>query len=90
MITESHRATCVERARRYYESELRDKLTQDHLGSIITIDGRTLKYAIGVNGSQSASRLREICEDPITYTARIGSDYVYDVPSATILSGDSN
>ena len=79
----------VERARRFYEDELLDQLIEDHKGDIVTIDGYTLKYAVAMNASGARQELLKKCDKPVTYTARVGFDYVYYVPlPSTVLSGN--
>ncbi|MCY4475911.1 MAG: hypothetical protein OXC83_10825 [Chloroflexi bacterium] len=78
----------VERAKRFYEDELLDQLIDDHKGDIVVIDGYTLKYAVAMNASSARQQLRRKCDKPVTYTARVGFDYVYYVPlPSTVLSG---
>ena len=78
----------VERAKRFYEDELLDQLIENHKGDIVVIDGKTLKYAVAMNASGARQELREKCDKTVTYTARIGFDYVYDVPlPSTVLKG---
>lgn len=78
----------VERAKRFYEDELVDQLIDEHKGDIVVIDGYTLKYAVAMNESGARQELRRKCDKPVTYTARVGFDYVYYVPlPSTVLSG---
>ena len=78
----------VQRAKRFYEDELIDQLIDDHKGNIVVIDGYTLQYAVGMNESGARQELRKKCDKPVTYTARVGFDYVYYVPlPSTVLSG---
>ena len=78
----------VERAKRFYEDELADQLIDEHKGDIVVIDGYTLKYAVAMNESGARQELRRKCDKPVTYTARVGFDYVYYVPlPSTVLSG---
>ena len=85
MTTEKERKRYVKRAKKIYDTKWRRELIKDHEGYIVKIDGRSGAYAIGVSASQSLADLRKRCEDPITYTARIGFDHVYDLPSVTVL-----
>ena len=85
MTTHKDRSRYIERARKIYENQLKDELVKKHKGYIIKIDGRSGKYAIGISASQSLSELKKLCDNPITYTARIGSDHVYDLSSSTIM-----
>lgn len=79
----------VERAKRYYEDELLDQLIDDHKGNIVVIDGFTLQYAVGMNESGAYEELLRKCDKPVTYAARVGSDYLYYVPlPSTVLYGD--
>ena len=89
MTTHKDHSLFVERAKRIYEDQLRDQLVKKHKGYIIKVDGRSGKYAIGISASQSLSELKKLCDNPITYTARIGSDHVYDLPSSTIMDTPS-
>ena len=84
MTTVKDRGYFVKRAKGIYEKELRNKLVKSHRGHIIKIDGRSGKYGIGLSASQSLTELKQQCDDPITYTARIGSNHVYDLPSLTV------
>lgn len=78
----------VKRAKRFYEDELLDKLIDEHKGDIVVIDGYTLKFAVAMNESGARQELRRKCDKPVTYTARVGFDYVYHVPlPSTVLSG---
>ena len=78
----------VERAKRFYEEKLLDQLIEEHKGDIVVIDGYTLHYAVAMNESGARQELRRKCDKPVTYTARIGFDYVYYVPlPSTVLSG---
>lgn len=78
-----------DRAKRFYEDELLDQLLKDHKGDIVVIDGNTLRYAVGMNESGAYQELLRKCDKPVTYTARVGSDYVYYVPlSSRVLYGD--
>ena len=77
----------VERAKRFYEEEILDQLIEKHKGEIIVIDGYTLQYAIGFNASAAYQELLLKCDKPVTYTARVGFDYVYSVSlPVTVLS----
>ena len=78
----------VERAKRFYDAELLDQLVDEHKGDIVVIDGRTLKYAVAMNESGARKILKRKCHKPVTYTARVGFDYVYNVPlPSTVLLG---
>ena len=78
----------VERAKRFYEDELLDQLIDEHKGNIVVIDGYTLQYAVGMNESGAYEELLRKCDKPITYAARVGSDYIYYVPlPSTVLYG---
>ncbi len=78
----------VERARRFYEDELLDQLIEEHKGDIVVIDGYTLKYGVGLNASLAREDLLRKCESPVTYNARVGYDYAFDVPlSPNVLAG---
>ena len=78
----------VKRAKRFYEDELINQLIEDHKGDIVVIDGYTLKYAVAMNESGARQELKRKCDKPVTYTARVGFDYVYYVPlPSTVLSG---
>ena len=90
MTTKKERTGYIKRAKSIYEGQLRDDLVKKHKGYIIKIDGRSGEYAIGYSVSQSLSELKKQCDDPITYTARIGSDHVYDLPSSTIMDTPSS
>ena len=78
----------IQRAKRFYEDELLDQLIEDHKGDMVVIDIRTLRYVVAMNESGARQELRRKCDNPVTYTARIGFDYHYDVPlPSTVLSG---
>ena len=80
----------VERAKRFYEDELEDRLIEEHKGDIVAIDGYTLRYALGLNASGAYRELRRKCDRPVTYTARVGYDYVYYVPlSSDFVHGEN-
>lgn len=83
MTSPKQRIKYLARAKRIYENELRDDLVKDHVGYIVKVDGRSGKFAIGISASQTLAELKEKCHAPVTYTARIGSDHVYDLPSST-------
>ena len=85
MTTHEQRKRYMKRAKELYDRKLRHELIEDYEGYIIKIDGRSGEYAIGISASQSLADLKKRCDNPITYTARIGSDHVYDLPSSTIL-----
>ena len=90
MTTHKDRSRYIERAKKIYEDQLRDELVKKHKGYIIKVDGRSGKYALGISASQSLSELKKLCDSPITYTARIGSDHVYELPSSTITDTSSS
>ncbi len=77
----------IERAERFYKEELEAQLIDDHKGDIVEIDGRTLKYAIGSYRISDIHRdLVKKCDtEPVVFTARVGSDAVYDAVGATVL-----
>ena len=78
----------IQRAKRFYEEQLLDKLIEDYKGYMVAIDGHTLQYEVAMNDSGARQELRKKCDNPVTYTARIGFDYHYDVPlPSTVLSG---
>ena len=80
----------VERAKRFYEDELLAQLIDEHKGRIVVIDGYTLQHAVGMNESLAREKLLKHNPNPVTYTARVGSDYVYYVPlPSTVLYGDA-
>ena len=80
----------VERAKRFYEDKLLDQLIEEHKGDIVAIDGYTLQYAVGLNASGAHEDLERKCDKPVTYTARVGYDYVYSVSlPVSVLSGKS-
>ena len=53
-------------------------------------NGRTLRYALGFFRAADIHReLLEKCDDdPVVFTARVGSDTVYEITGATVLSDD--
>ena len=78
----------IARAKRFYERELYGQLIDEHKGDIVVIDGYTLEYAVAVNESGARQQLKRKCKKPVTYTARVGFDYVYYVPlPSTVLTG---
>lgn len=80
----------VERAKKFYEDELLEQLIDEHKGRIVLIDGHTLQYAVGMNESGAYEELLRKCDKPVTYIARVGSDYVYYVPlPSTVLYSDA-
>ena len=85
MTTQEERKRYLKRAKELYDRELRHELIRDYEGYIVKIDGRSGEYAIGISASQSLADLKKRCKNPITYTVRIGSDHVYDMPSSTVL-----
>lgn len=85
MTPQEERKRYIKRAKELHDRKLRHELIEDYAGYIIKIDGRSGEYAIGIRASQSLADLKKRCDNPITYTARIGSDHVYDLPSSTIL-----
>ena len=90
MTTQEERKRYVKRAKELYDRELRHELIRDYEGYIVKIDGRSGEYAIGISASQSLADLKKRCQNPITYTARIGSDHVYDMPSSTVLGSSTS
>ena len=84
MTTETERQRYIKRAKKIYENKLRQKLAEDYEGYIVKIDGRSGDYAVGISASQSLAELKKRRKNPITFTARIGSDHVYDLPSVTV------
>ena len=84
-VSRSEKQQLIDRAKRIYEDELQERLVGEFEGNIIVVDGRTGEYEIGDHAS-SAKRLRERCPDAVTYTARIGSDHVYEIPSLTVIT----
>lgn len=85
MTTLQERKRYIRRAKELYDRKLRHELINDYEGYIVKIDGRSGEYAVGTSASQSLADLKKRCENPITYTARIGSDHIYDLPSSTVL-----
>ena len=80
----------VQRAERFYKDELEPRLIDDYKGYIVEVDGRTLRYALGFFRAADIHReLLEKCDDdPVVFTARVGSDTVYEITGATVLSDD--
>ena len=84
MTTQKDHSGYIERAKKIYEEQLKYELVKKHKGYIVKVDGRSGKYALGISASQSLPELKQLCDNSITYTARIGSDYVYELPNSTI------
>ena len=80
----------VQRAERFYRNELEPQLIEEYKGYLVEVDGRTLQYALGLYRSADIHReLLEKCDDdPVVFTARVGSDTVYEITGATVLSDD--
>ena len=80
----------VQRAERFYKDELELRLIDEYEGYIVEVDGRTLQYALGLYSAADIHRkLVEKCdEDPVVFTARVGSDAVYEITGATVLYDD--
>ena len=80
----------VQRAERFYKDELEPRLIDEFRGYLIEVDGRTLQYALGLYRSADIHReLLEKCDEhPVVFSARVGSDTVYEITGATVLSDD--
>ena len=80
----------VQRAERFYKDELEPRLIDEYKGYVVEVDGRTLQYALGVYRAADIHReLWEKCDDdPVVFTARVGSATVYEITGATVLSDD--
>ena len=78
----------IKRAERFYKKSLEPNLIEDYKGYIVEVDGRTLKYALGRNRAAEIHReLLEKCGgEAVVFTARVGSDVVYEVSGPTVLS----
>ena len=80
----------VERAERFYKNELEPQLIDEYKGYLVEVDGRTLQYALGLYREADIHReLLEKCDDdPVVFTARVGSETVYEITGATVLYDD--
>ena len=77
----------VQRAERFYKDELEPRLIDEFKGYIVKVDGRTLNYSMGLYRESDIRReLLEKCdEQPVVFTARVGSETVYELTGATVL-----
>ena len=80
----------LQRAESYYKNELEPRLIDEYCGYLVEVDGRTLKYAMGLYRESNIHRelLAKCDERPVVFTARVGSDTVYEITGATVLSDD--
>ncbi len=80
----------IRRAERFYKDELEPRLADEYKGYIVEIDGRSLQYAMGLYRHADIHRelVKKCDEDPVVFTARVGSDTVYEVTGATVLPLD--
>ena len=77
----------VQRAERFYKDELEPRLIDEFRGYIVEVDGRTLNYSMGLYRESNIHRelLKKCDEHPVVFTARVGSETVYELTGATIL-----
>ncbi len=77
----------VQRAERFYKDELEPRLIDKFKGYIVKVDGRTLNYSMGLYYESDIRReLIEKCDEaPVVFTARVGSETVYELTGATVL-----
>ena len=78
----------MERAARFYKDELESQLIDEFEGDIVVIDGYSLEYAVAMNESGARQALLSKISEPVTYTARVGFEYVYHVSlPSSVLNG---
>ena len=71
MISEESKAV-AEHARRIYESELREKLEQEHSGRFVCIEPVSGSYFLGDTFDQAVNAAIDAFPERLTHTLRVG------------------
>lgn len=62
----------AEKARRLYESQLREKLEEQHKGRYLCIEPESTRYFLGDTFDQAVNAAADEFPDRLTHTLRIG------------------
>ncbi len=71
MISEESKAV-AERARRIYESQLREELEREHSGKYACIEPVSGRYFLGETFDQAVNAAIDAFPERLTYTLRVG------------------